>query len=296
MCGPLRRRSRDLQLKAARVPRVDPFRVVDEMLVAFKGKSGFRPNTFVADSIPSGRRSGRPMARKVSRSFRYESEGCCALVRVPTARKEWYEHVAKGLTHGGYEKWLPFDDESVFRRWLKGHRERVGELEFLRTMGEDGVVGALRARKPVEHVEGERRPRAWASAIHEARSAGIGWSECAVGFSRGEPTQLLAGPETVTLQVGALGGVSSASEAWITVYVTVFNRQDRRAPLPTILARVIRRQLHIEHFEREKVGAAGELRVLDGPIFSSKRMKSAANAAEECSRMLALLVQRAEAI
>jgi hypothetical protein len=283
-------------LKAAHVPRIDPFRIVDEMLVAFEGKSGFRPNTFVADSITSGRRSGRPKAGKVSRSFRYESEGCCALVRVPTARMEWSEHVAQGLTHAGYEKWLSFDDESVFRRWLKGHRERVAELELLKTMGEDGVVEALRGRKLVDHVEGEGRPRAWASAIHEARSAGIGWSECTVGFSLGERTQLLSGPKTVTLQVGALGGRGSTSGSWMTVYVSVFNKQDRRAPLPTILVRELRRQLHFECFEREKVRVAGEPRVLDGPIFSSKRVRSASNAADECSRMLALLVQRARAI
>jgi hypothetical protein len=269
---------------------------VDEMLAAFEGANGFKPHTFVADSIPSWARSGRSKAGKVSRSFRYEVEGCCALVRVPVPGTKWHEQVVQELDRAGYDKWHSFDDESVLRRWLKSRRERVAELRLLKTMGEDASVAELPERKPEQRADDRGRPRAWTSAIHEARTAGIGWSECAVGFSLGEAIELQAGRQTATLQVSALGGLGSASGQWVIVYVSVFNKQDRTAPLPPILARELRRQLRLEHFEKEKLRAPGEARVLDGPIFTSKRMKSAANAADECPRILALLRQRARAV
>lgn len=205
-----------------------PFEAVDRMFAAFAGVEGFLPYTFVADAIT--RRRGR-----VQRSFRYETEGACAIVETsrttPGTRR-----IGRGLCSAGYERWFTSGDDSFYRRWLSGQRHYKAELRFLRELGDRAAIDLWPTRAPTRKRPLRSDARCFIAAIEAARDAAIDWTGCCVGFRRNARMLGGAHPSQLTLFALAWGDARG-------VYVSVNVRALAAPNVSTEITKDLRREL-----------------------------------------------------
>src|SRR5579859_4614389 len=191
---------------------------VEDMLDRFARKVGFALTSFVVDAFPIRAPAVTPY---LIRSFRYEFEGCAALVMVRGGREasrgsELCEH----LERAGYEVWVDAGDHVIFRRWLAGARKRTNELEILRQLGSKGRGANWPTRSTTARPE-RSRPRGWRRAIQEAYAARVPWSESTVGFSR---ELLLTRRKRLALLVSVFGTCPRRGNPWIDISVDLFDK------------------------------------------------------------------------
>ena len=119
-----------LQLSPVPRARVAKLSLVSDIVDQLGPLDGFKPISIVADAFPSEPRQRK--GNQLTRSFRYELEGCAALVHVHGSRRSaWRRRLVAHLEAAGYDSWLVFADETVCRRWVTGKRARAVEFRLV---------------------------------------------------------------------------------------------------------------------------------------------------------------------
>lgn len=244
------------------------FRVVDEMVEAFRVAPGFEASSLMISSL-SQRETGSD--NEVARSVHYyPADGSFAHARVYGApRSAWFRHMASRLTRAGYERTSRFDDGAAFRRWLPGARQYAAEMKFL---GELGVTDRNTERAATAKPLGihRRNHRNWLALMNAARVAKIPWDCCAIGFSRQaeyRPVDLMLDVRAVMF-IRLVGAVSGEIEVRVSDL--------SGAAVSQKVAQQLNRELRGAGFRKERS---------DGPFVATKSIRRAGAAARECTRI-----------
>jgi hypothetical protein len=274
-----------------------PFGVVSRLLAAFPSSSGFEPTSFTAWAYPPSTLRGAEPHDEIQRSFRFELDGCCAHLRVHgDPRSRWRRDVVRQLLAAGYERWLA-DDESVdLRRWLRGERQRLAELGFLRELGAVGERACWPTRAPTSRpapVPFARWARAdWARVIREVRAAGIPWDNAGISISRSAVYPARVSARGLRISVGLVGWDDTVDGKRLLVWASVADATDGRDQevlLPPRLVRDLRRVLHHAGFEADRVRSSRNGKLRTGRVNFSKDMATEIAAAQELPRVLEAL-------
>jgi len=271
-----------------------PFGVVSRLLAAFPSSSGFEPTSFTAWAYPPSTLRGAEPHDEIQRSFRFELDGCCAHLRVHgDPRSRWRRDVVRQLLAAGYERWLA-DEESVdLRRWLRGERQRLAELGFLRELGAVGERACWPTRAPTSRpapVPFARWARAdWARVIREVRAAGSPWDNAGISIVQSAVCPARVSSGKLGISVGVLGWDDTVDgkrlRAWASVADATDGR-DREVPLPLRVVGEVRRVLRDAGFEPSRVRSTRNGRIRAGRVNFSKDLATVAVAARELPRVL----------
>lgn len=258
-----------------------PLRVIDQLADGARSVEGFVPSSLMTSAGP---RSSSAVGDHglLTRSFHLYPFGCFVFVQTHgSARCKWARRVGDGLTRAGYETALRLPDEAGFKRWIRGRRMRMAEMNFLAALGEHGMIERWPNRARTLPPKRARVPSAetWALATAEVFDAPIMWDACAVAYSR---YAILRGASQFRVEVSPIG-FANCDGPTLATRVVVSNRDGSERGLPQDIAG----QLH-QVLERRGY----DVQSLSSRVMATRVTSSASDAAEEGASIFEQLSSR----
>jgi hypothetical protein len=260
----------------------DAFMVFAEMARAFRHAKGFEQSSILA-SVEQSAPHGSTKHERLTRSFHWHQEGCFTVIHSHgRPRSPWLRKTADRLTKAGYERRWVLADETGFRRWLSGERQRAAELRFLCALGETGAPDRWPRRapssQPIRPPLNLRRDRRRVTGA--LRASGLPWNVCAAGFSR----RASLSRSRLVVEVTAIAVSRSGGGTTTDICVRLLEPPDDGRDVPLMVIRGLRHELRRSDYRMRRSGKGG--------LFATKRVRSANSAARECVRIFELLMRR----
>ncbi len=255
------------------------------LLESFAPSRGFEPYTFSVWAWPPKAWRERPPQDSIQRSLRFELGGCCSHLTLFAARdSRWRRETERRLVRAGYERWLSHEGSVDLRRWLRGRRDRLRELAFLRDLGDRATPVRWPRRRPAVRPVAVKLGRwarpLWWRVVRDVEEARIHWDDAALGLSRlGVFTEV--GPRELHLVVSAV----AFDEGRLLVFASasLAGTGKTREPMPPRLARAFRQVVSAAGFRPDGFRSS-DRSWLRGRVGFERQVNSAAAAVSVCAR------------